>query len=89
MADQLAGQWYAHACGLPPIASKERIRYRILSSTLHLCLHIINFLFKCRSALLKIYEFNVMKFKKGCMGAINGMRPNGEVDKSCLQVHIF
>lgn len=62
-ADQLAGQWYARACGLSPIADEHKVR----------------------SALGKIYEFNVMKVKGGLRGAVNGMMPNGEVDGSALQ----
>lgn len=62
-ADQLAGQWYARACGLPPIAEEHKVR----------------------SALEQIYKFNVMKTKGGSRGAVNGMRPNGEVDASALQ----
>ncbi|KAH6835988.1 Beta-glucosidase [Perilla frutescens var. hirtella] len=62
-ADQLAGQWYARACGLSPIADEHKVR----------------------SALEKIYDFNVMKMKGGLRGAVNGMRPNGEVDLSGLQ----
>ena len=38
-----------------------------------------------KSALRTVYEFNVMKFNNGQMGAINGMKPNGEIDKTCLQ----
>ncbi|WRX22308.1 Glycosyl-hydrolase family 116 [Theobroma cacao] len=41
--------------------------------------------FKTRSALQKIYDFNVMKVKGGRMGAVNGMHPNGKVDESCMQ----
>ena len=35
MADQLAGQWYARACGLPPIVEPEQVRsaLRVSSST--------------------------------------------------------
>ncbi|KGN52666.1 non-lysosomal glucosylceramidase isoform X1 [Cucumis sativus] len=62
-ADQLAGQWYARACGLCPIADEEKIRV----------------------ALEKIYNFNVMKVKGGTRGAVNGMFPDGSVDKSILQ----
>ncbi|PIN24651.1 putative bile acid beta-glucosidase [Handroanthus impetiginosus] len=62
-ADQLAGQWYARACGLSPIADENKVR----------------------SALEKIYEFNVMKVRAGMCGAVNGMQPNGEVDLSALQ----
>ncbi|XP_022141854.1 non-lysosomal glucosylceramidase-like isoform X2 [Momordica charantia] len=62
-ADQLAGQWYARACGLSPIADEEKIR----------------------SALEKIYNFNVLKVKGGTRGAVNGMFPDGRVDTSSMQ----
>uniref|UniRef100_A0A0E0BH68 Non-lysosomal glucosylceramidase n=3 Tax=Oryza TaxID=4527 RepID=A0A0E0BH68_9ORYZ len=62
-ADQLAGQWYAKACGLFPIVDKD----------------------KAESALEKIYSFNVMKFKDGKRGAMNGMWPDGTVDMSAMQ----
>ncbi|KAK1402426.1 Non-lysosomal glucosylceramidase [Heracleum sosnowskyi] len=41
-ADQLAGQWYARACGLQPIVSEE----------------------KAKSALEKVYNFNVLKSRE-------------------------
>ncbi|GLT68595.1 hypothetical protein SLA2020_408090 [Shorea laevis] len=41
--------------------------------------------FKIRSALQKIYDYNVMKVKGGRMGAVNGMHPNGKVDETCMQ----
>ncbi|BFI11966.1 non-lysosomal glucosylceramidase [Marchantia polymorpha subsp. ruderalis] len=62
-ADQLAGQWYAWASGLPPLFDD----------------------FKARSALKKVYDFNVMKVKGGRMGAVNGMHPDGRVDETCMQ----
>ncbi|KAK1307564.1 hypothetical protein QJS10_CPA09g01999 [Acorus calamus] len=62
-ADQLAGQWYTAATGLPPLFEESKIR----------------------SALQKIFEFNVMKVRGGRMGAVNGMHPNGLVDESCMQ----
>lgn len=40
---------------------------------------------KARSALEKIYNYNVLKFKDGRRGAVNGMLPNGKVDMSTLQ----
>lgn len=40
---------------------------------------------KIRSALQKIFEFNVMKVKGGRLGAVNGMTPNGKVDETCMQ----
>jgi non-lysosomal glucosylceramidase len=63
MADQLAGQWYARACGLPSIV---RPLY-------------------ARSALTTIYDWNVQRFQGGSMGAVNGMRPDGTVDRASLQ----
>jgi non-lysosomal glucosylceramidase len=62
-ADQMAGQWYAWASGLPPIFDD----------------------YKARSALQKIYDFNVMKVKGGKWGAVNGMHSNGKVDETCMQ----
>ncbi|KAG6501546.1 hypothetical protein ZIOFF_041427 [Zingiber officinale] len=38
-----------------------------------------------RRTLQKIFEFNVMKVGGGRMGAVNGMKPNGKVDDSCMQ----
>ncbi|XP_031266962.1 non-lysosomal glucosylceramidase [Pistacia vera] len=40
---------------------------------------------RIRSALQKIYDFNVMKIRGGRMGAVNGMHPNGKVDETCMQ----
>lgn len=62
-ADQLAGQWYTAAAGLPPLFDEAKIR----------------------SALQKIFDFNVMKVGGGRMGAVNGMSPSGKVDESCMQ----
>ncbi|CAI5932010.1 unnamed protein product [Closterium sp. NIES-64] len=36
-------------------------------------------------ALQMIFEYNVMRLEGGSMGAVNGMRPNGQVDDTCLQ----
>lgn len=63
MADQLAGQWFAGACGLPGIVPADH----------------------ARSAFGKIYHLNVRGVGNGRFGAVNGMRPNGRVDTSCLQ----
>ena len=38
-----------------------------------------------KSSLKKIFEFNVKKFQCGQIGPINGMRPDGNIDKSCMQ----
>ncbi|XP_078434304.1 beta-glucosidase, GBA2 type family protein isoform X2 [Wolffia australiana] len=62
-ADQLAGHWYARACGLEGLLEEE----------------------EARSALEKVYQFNVMKVKEGTRGAVNGMRPDGSVDRSAMQ----
>jgi len=39
-----------------------------------------------RKALKKIFDFNVMKFAKGEMGAVNGMAPDGSILKGNEQV---
>ncbi|ESR44751.1 hypothetical protein CICLE_v10000199mg [Citrus x clementina] len=62
-ADQLAGQWYARACGLLPIVDED----------------------KARSALEKVYNYNVLKVMGGKRGAVNGMLPDGRVDMSSMQ----
>ncbi|KAL6523824.1 hypothetical protein OROHE_016362 [Orobanche hederae] len=61
--DQLAGQWYTAASGLPDLFDGAKIR----------------------SALQKVYDFNVMKVRGGRMGAVNGMHPSGKVDETCMQ----
>ncbi|PON61857.1 Beta-glucosidase GBA2-type [Parasponia andersonii] len=40
---------------------------------------------KARSALEKVYNFNVLKIKDGRRGAVNGMLPDGKVDMSTMQ----
>src|SRR5262249_12932292 len=35
-----------------------------------------------RSALQTIYDYNVRRFADGQMGAVNGMRPDGTIDRS-------
>ncbi len=63
MADQLAGQWYALACGLPGVVDPQQ----------------------ARSALKTVFEVNVMQVHKGELGAMNGMRPDGQIDRTSLQ----
>jgi len=63
MADQLAGHWFAQACGLPGVVPSDR----------------------ARSAYQKIFAFNVEKAGEGQFGALNGMRPDGQVDQTSLQ----
>jgi non-lysosomal glucosylceramidase len=63
MADQMAGQWYVRACGLPSIVPEAQ----------------------AKSALKKVFDFNVMAFADGEMGAVNGMRPDGAVDMTSMQ----
>jgi len=36
------------------------------------------------SALTTVYKYNVLQFQDGNMGAVNGMRPNGQVGSSAL-----
>ncbi|GMR52514.1 hypothetical protein PMAYCL1PPCAC_22709, partial [Pristionchus mayeri] len=38
-----------------------------------------------KSALSKIFELNVKRFAGGRMGAVNGMRPDGKVDRAYIQ----
>ncbi|CAM9631050.1 unnamed protein product [Chrysoparadoxa australica] len=38
-----------------------------------------------RSCLRAVFENNVKKFGDGVLGAVNGMRPNGTIDNTCLQ----
>ncbi|XP_021891614.1 non-lysosomal glucosylceramidase-like [Carica papaya] len=40
---------------------------------------------KAKSALEKVYAYNVLKVKDGRRGAINGMLPNGRVDMTTIQ----
>ncbi|XP_030496092.2 uncharacterized protein LOC115712025 isoform X1 [Cannabis sativa] len=40
---------------------------------------------KVKLALEKVYSFNVLKMKGGSRGAVNGMLPDGRVDKSAMQ----
>ncbi len=40
---------------------------------------------KIKSCLETIFEFNVMKYGDGKLGAVNGMRPNGQVDITSMQ----
>ncbi len=63
MADQMAGQWYALACGLPEVVNPQH----------------------ARSALKMVFDYNVMQLHKGEMGAMNGMRPDGKIDRTSLQ----
>lgn len=37
------------------------------------------------SCLKKVYDFNVQAFANGKRGAVNGMRPNGKIDRSSVQ----
>lgn len=38
-----------------------------------------------RSALKTVFDFNVMGFEDGRLGAVNGMRPDGGLDRTGLQ----
>ncbi len=74
MTDQMAGQWYAKACGLSSIVPGKKLLMfpYFLESNAYL-------------ALKTVYEMNVKGFKDGKLGAINGIRPDGTLDHSCMQ----
>lgn len=38
-----------------------------------------------QQALKQVFEFNVMQYEEGLMGAVNGMRPDGRVDTTTMQ----
>jgi non-lysosomal glucosylceramidase len=38
-----------------------------------------------RSSLSTVFEFNVRRFADGMSGAVNGMRPDGSIDNTCMQ----
>ena len=40
---------------------------------------------KAKTTLQTIFKYNVMMFQNGTMGAINGMKTNGQIDKTSLQ----
>ncbi len=40
---------------------------------------------RARSALTTVFEYNIQRFQSGQMGAVNGMRPDGQVDRSTMQ----
>lgn len=40
---------------------------------------------KAKSALEKVYHYNVLKIAGGKRGAVNGMLPNGKVDMTTMQ----
>ncbi|MBI2865668.1 MAG: glucosylceramidase [Chloroflexi bacterium] len=37
------------------------------------------------SVLRKVYEYNLLGFKDGMIGAVNGIRPDGSMDRTCEQ----
>ena len=63
MADQLAGEWYSHACNMGGIVTSAR----------------------AKAALTTVFQKNVMALHNGTIGAMNGMRPDGSIDKCCMQ----
>ena len=70
MADQCCGEWYLRACGLPSVLPPGH----------------------ARTALSAVYRLNVQQFGRKVedgglplRGAVNGMRPDGTVDKSSMQ----
>lgn len=40
---------------------------------------------RAKLALRKVYEANVLGYKDGSLGAMNGMRPDGRLDLTCMQ----
>ncbi|CAN8253546.1 unnamed protein product [Cochlearia groenlandica] len=93
-ADQLAGQWF-----VPPPPPPLSNVVGIYSLKVRLVEDMIQFFRyarasglapivdedKARTALEKVYNFNVMKNKDGKRGAVNGMHPNGKVDTASMQ----
>ncbi|XP_022105236.1 non-lysosomal glucosylceramidase-like [Acanthaster planci] len=69
MADQLAGQWYLRACNL----ARDQTGADIFPAN-----HV-------RSALETVYRTNVLPFREGRFGAVNGVKPNGRIDCSTMQ----
>ncbi|XP_038074179.1 non-lysosomal glucosylceramidase-like [Patiria miniata] len=69
MADQTAGQWYLRACNLTTDRSGADV-----FPTDHV-----------HSALATIYKMNVLPFREGRFGAMNGVKPNGKVDSCSMQ----
>jgi non-lysosomal glucosylceramidase len=75
MADMMAGQWWTRVCSLPSVMPPQAA-------------------FSCYR---KIFDNNVVKFADICnkehgsigekclRGAVNGMRPDGIIDDTCLQ----
>lgn len=83
MADQLAGQWYAVACGLPSIVPPKNAKSSL--STILQYLLMWKYSINNNGYKLKKMRYNVKKFGTGDMGAANGMKPNGRADTTCLQ----
>lgn len=71
MADQLGGYWYLKSCGL--LYEGGDTDPEVLPKE------------KVLKALRKIYEFNVQKFKNGTLGAVNGIFPDGRMDRTSIQ----
>ena len=78
MSDMLAGQWYSRVCGMEDLVPQHMIS----------------------SSIREIFQRNVIGLSRSAgvgditgdassnsllLGAVNGMRPDGEVDSSCLQ----
>ncbi|CAH1277132.1 GBA2, partial [Branchiostoma lanceolatum] len=74
MAGAGSGHWYIRACGLVPEDNEVMDSDREVLPLDHVT-----------SSLRKVYDFNVMQFHQGTMGAVNGMRPNGKKDVTSMQ----
>ncbi|GJN12628.1 hypothetical protein PR202_ga30923 [Eleusine coracana subsp. coracana] len=70
MADQLAGQWYARACGLDPVVDDDAKARSALATVLDY-------------NVMRLANNN--KAAGALIGAVNGMRPDGTVDASSTQ----
>ncbi|XP_078701010.1 non-lysosomal glucosylceramidase-like [Branchiostoma floridae x Branchiostoma belcheri] len=74
MAGAGSGHWYIRACGLVPEDNEVMDSDREVLPLDHVA-----------SSLRKVYDFNVMQFHQGTMGAVNGMRPSGKKDLTSMQ----
>ena len=84
MADMCCGHWYMRCSGLN-YEVRIPFYFWILWTQVILSLNQAFEKDRIKSCLKKIYEFNVVKYGNCKLGAVNGMRPNGEIDTSSLQ----
>ena len=77
MSDMMAGQWYSKVCKLPDIVPQHMVSSSLREIFQH------NVIGASRSASKGDGDGNVGDVL--LLGAVNGMRPDGSVDMSCLQ----